>query len=84
MSAKDTAARLSTEAKEATKNWIMGHAHRGKWQSRGRPPRTLFERLDALHEAYNRKVGLPPGTHSPRGPGAPLQSHHFVQQHNLT
>ena len=82
MSAKDTAARLSTEAKEATKNWIMGHAHRGKW--RGRPPRTLFERLDALHEAYNRKVGLPPGTGSPRGPRAPLQSHHFVQQHNLT
>ena len=60
MSAKDIAARLSAEAKEVTKNSIVRHAHRGNWLSRGRPPRTLFERLDALHEAYNRKVGLRP------------------------
>ena len=83
MSAKDIAARLSAEAKEVTKNSIVRHAHRGNWQSRGRPPRTLFERLDALHEAYNSKVGLPPGTGFPREPGAPLQPHHFGQQHNL-
>ena len=81
MSAKDIAARLSAEAKEVTKNSIVRHG--GKWQSRGRPPRTLFERLDALHEAYNRKVGLPPGTGSPRRPGAPLQPYHSGQQHNV-
>ena len=64
MTASDIAARFTTAAKEVTKNVIVGHASRHSWKPRAdstNPPRTLHDRLDALHEDYNRKVGLPSG-----------------------
>jgi len=65
MTASDIAARFTTAAKEVTKNVIVGHASRHRWKPRAdstNPPRTLHDRLDALHEDYNRTVGLPPGS----------------------
>jgi hypothetical protein len=65
MSASDIAARFTTAAKEVTKNVIIGHVSRHSWKPRAdstKPPRTLHDRLDALHEDFNRKVGLPPGS----------------------
>ena len=64
MSASDIAAKFTTDDKPVTKNVIIGHVSRHSWTPRAdstKPPRTLHDRLDALHEAYNRKVGLPPG-----------------------
>ena len=64
MSASDIVARFTTAAKEVTKNVIIGHVSRHSWKPRAdstKPPRTLHDRLDALHEDFNRKVGLPPG-----------------------
>jgi len=64
MTASDIAARFTTDDKAVTKNAILGHASRGNWEMRAdstKPPRTLHDRIDALHEAYNRQVGLPPG-----------------------
>ena len=65
MSASDIAARFTTADRAVTKNAIIGHVSRHRWKARAdstKPPRTLHDRLDALHEAYNRKVGLPPGS----------------------
>jgi len=65
MSASDIAATFTTDDKPVTKNVIIGHVSRHSWKPRAdstKPPRTLHDRLDALHEDFNRKVGLPPGS----------------------
>jgi hypothetical protein len=65
MTASDIAAKFTTDDRPVTKNVIVGHASRHLWKPRAdstRPPRTLHDRLDALHEDFNRKVGLPPGS----------------------
>jgi hypothetical protein len=74
MTARDIAKHFTTEDRTVTKNAIVSHANRSGWSPRAdreKPPRTLFDRLADLHEAYNRKVGLPPGTGYARGPGVP-------------
>ena len=65
MTASDIAARFTTDDRPVTKNVIVGHPSRHSWRPRAdstKPPRTLHDRLDALHEDFNRKVGLPPGS----------------------
>ena len=61
LTASEIAARFS---EQMTKHVIIGVANRRGWKPRtkGKPPRTLFERLAELHEAFNKAAGLPPGT----------------------
>ena len=73
LTASEIAARFDTEARPVTRNAIIGHVSRGKWQGRAAaPPRTLFERLADLHEAFNACTGLPPGSGYVRGGGPPV------------
>jgi len=75
LTASEIAARFDTEARPVTRNAIIGHVSRGKWRARSdsrNPPRTLFDRLAALHEAFNARAGLPPGSGYVRGGGPPV------------
>lgn len=77
MTAAKIAAHFTSDDRTVTKNAIVSHAHRGRWSARAddreKPPRTLFDRLAELHEAFNERTGKPPGTGYVRGAGGPLR-----------
>jgi hypothetical protein len=63
----DIAEQLTKEAKKISNTSIVGQTKRKRKPKPRKdadttPPRTIIDRIANLHEGYNQRVGLPPGS----------------------